>query len=254
MSRAFTIGADPELFLLKNKKPYSAIGLIGGTKDEPKQLGTKKGFSIQEDNVSMEFNIPACHDHEAFIQSIEFVLTTMKKKLKNFEFSEESALVFPEDQLRHPQAQEFGCEPDFNAWTKEMNPRPKAADATLRSAGGHVHVGTKEDPIEVIRAMDLFVGVPSVKLDKGILRRQLYGKAGAFRPKPYGCEYRTLSNFWIFSKERIKWVYDQTAKALSFVEAGEVIPPEHGEIIQDCINNSNEESYEFLSKTYRFNL
>ena len=250
MSRAITIGADPELCLLKDNQPFSAIGLIGGSKDEPKPLPRGKGYSVQEDNVSMEFNIPACHDHEQFIESIQYVMNTMKKKLKKYQFSEASALVFPNDQLQHPKALEFGCEPDFNAWTKQMNPRPKATDAALRSAGGHVHVGTTEDPVEVIRAMDLFVGVPSIKLDKGILRRQLYGKAGAFRPKDYGCEYRTLSNFWIFSAETIKWVYDQTAKALAFVEAGEVIPLEHGEAIQDCINNSNEDAYALLCKTY----
>lgn len=177
-------------------------------------------------------------------------MSSLKKKLKKFEFSEDSALVFDEIQLMHPKAMEFGCEPDYNAWTKQINPRPRAADAALRSAGGHVHVGTKEDPIEVIRAMDLFVGCPSILKDKGTLRRQLYGKAGAFRQKRYGCEYRTLSNFWIFKDELIKWVYDQTAKAIDFVESGETIDPKHGEIIQECINNSNEKAYELLRATY----
>jgi len=246
----FTLGADPELFLLKNGKPFSAIGLIGGTKEEPKPM-QKRGFFVQEDNVSVEFNVPPAYNHQEFIDNIQYVMTSLKKKLKKFELSEDSALVFPEEQLIHPQAQEFGCEPDYNAWTKEMNPRPKATDASLRSAGGHVHIGTKEDPIEVIRAMDLFVGCPSIKLDKGLLRRQLYGKAGAFRPKRYGCEYRTLSNFWIFSKEKIQWVYDQTARAIDFVESGETIDPKHADIIQECINNSSEKAYEFLRENYR---
>lgn len=245
----FTIGADPELFLLKDGKPFSAIGLIGGTKEEPKPL-QKSGFFVQEDNVSVEFNVPPAHNHEEFIANIGYVMSSLKKKLKKFEFSEDSALVFDEIQLMHPKAMEFGCEPDYNAWTKQINPRPRAADAALRSAGGHVHVGTKEDPIEVIRAMDLFVGCPSILKDKGTLRRQLYGKAGAFRQKRYGCEYRTLSNFWIFKDELIKWVYDQTAKAIDFVESGETIDPKHGEIIQECINNSNEKAYELLRATY----
>jgi len=246
----FTIGADPELFLLKKGLPFSAIGLIGGTKEDPKPM-QKKGFFVQEDNVSVEFNVPPAHNHEEFIANIQYVMSTLKKKLKAFDLSTDSALVFPEEQLMHPKALEFGCEPDYNAWTKEMNPRPKATDASLRSAGGHVHVGTKEDPIEVIRAMDLFVGCPSIKMDKGTLRRQLYGKAGAFRQKNYGCEYRTLSNFWIFSSELIQWVYEQTAKAIDFVESGETIDPKHGDIIQECINNSNEKAYESLREIYR---
>jgi len=58
--------------------------------------------------------------------------------------------------------------------------------------------------------MDLYLGVPSVLMDKGELRKQLYGKAGAYRMKPYGVEYRTLSNFWIFSDTTIGWVWDNT--------------------------------------------
>lgn len=245
----FTIGCDPEFFIKQHDKHVSAIGMIGGTKDHPRPL-KRKGFAILEDNVSVEFNIAPCHDHESFIESIQYVMTGLKKSLPEYEFSKESAVVFDEDQLKHPQALEFGCEPDYNAWTKSINPRPKASDANLRSAGGHVHVGTQEDPIEVIRAMDLFLGVPSIRMDKGALRRKLYGKAGCFRQKEYGCEYRTLSNFWIFTPELIKWVYDQTEKAINFVEEGNTISEDYGRAIQDCINNSNEDAYAFLAETY----
>ena len=168
---SFSIGCDPEFFLLKKGKPHSAIGLVGGTKEEPKPL-RKQGFSIQEDNVAVEFNIPPAYSHEEFIESIAYVMENLKKRLKGFTPSEDSALEFEQEQLLHPKALEFGCEPDFNAWTKQMNPRPIAENHLLRSAGGHVHVGTKEDPIEVIRAMDLFLGVPSIKIDsKGQRRR-----------------------------------------------------------------------------------
>lgn len=248
----FTIGCDPEFFLKQKDKYISAIGMIGGTKEKPRLL-KREGFAILEDNVSVEFNIAPCHNHEEFIEGIQYVMNGLKKNLKNFEFSQESAVYFDDDQLIHPQAKEFGCEPDFNAWTKQQNPRPCAADANLRSAGGHVHVGTVEDPIEVIRAMDLFLGVPSTKLDPGTLRRKLYGKAGCFRPKEYGCEYRTLSNFWIFSPEMIKWIYDQTQKAINFVEEGKTIEENHGLAIQNCINENDEEAYAFLAETYRFN-
>ena len=64
----------------------------------------------------------------------------------------------------------------------------------------------------------MFLGVPSVLMDEGEMRKQLYGKAGCFRPKPYGVEYRTLSNFWIFKKKHIEWVWRNTARALKAVE------------------------------------
>lgn len=47
-------------------------------------------------------------------------------------------------------------------------------------------------------------------------RRELYGKAGAFRPTSYGVEYRTLSNFWLRRKEYMQWVYAQTHRAFEF--------------------------------------
>ena len=107
-------------------------------------------------------------------------------------------------ELEHPNAQTFGCDPDFNAWTGRKNPRPKATDKNLRSCGGHVHIGYLEGkykdlaPRSIIKACDLYMGIPAVFMDNGTLRKQLYGKAGAYRQKGYGVEYRSLSNFWIF--------------------------------------------------------
>ena len=135
----FTIGADPEFFLKQNGQHKSAVGLIGGSKDFPRPL-EREGFAILEDNVSVEFNIAPCHNHEEFISAIGYVMANLKQELPNYEFSEDSAVIFDQDQLNHPQAMEFGCMPDFDAWSKSINPRPKAENMQLRSAGGHVHV------------------------------------------------------------------------------------------------------------------
>ena len=135
----------------------------------------------------------------------------------------------------------------------EENPKPESPNKNLRSAGGHIHVGSNlaiADPINTIRAMDLFLGVPSTQLDTGTLRRELYGKAGAFRFKNYGVEYRTLSNFWIFSDNLIQWAYEGTQRALDFIHSGKEIPEDHGNLIQDCINNNNNNAYDQLKSIY----
>ena len=245
----FTIGCDPEFFLKQGNKFISAIGHIGGSKDHPRPFG-ENGFAVLEDNVAVEFNIPPAHNHKEFINHIQTVMNKLQQELPNYEFANESAVVFDTDQLQHPAALEFGCDPDYNAWTLTENERPQAPNQNLRSAGGHIHVGTDLDPIQVIRSMGLHLGVPSIKLDSGTLRRQLYGKAGAFRMKDYGVEYRTLSNFWIFSPKLMEWVYNQTEKALNFVKAGNEITETHGKLIQDCINNSDMVAYDTLSRTY----
>jgi hypothetical protein len=59
-----------------------------------------------------------------------------------------------------------------------------------------------ENPIPLIKMLDLLVGIPCVMLDNGnqAKRREIYGKAGSYRTKKYGVEYRVLSNFWLTSK------------------------------------------------------
>lgn len=251
----FTIGADPEIFL-QNKDGHfkSVIGLLGANKWHPKKL-SDRGHAVLEDNVAVEFNIPACSSMEEFRREIIGTMGMVKALLpQDLIYNQDSAVSFPSSELECEEAWVFGCEPDYNAWKMEENPKPKADDENLRSAGGHIHVGShlaKGDPIKVIRAMDLFLGVPSVQLDtNGAPRRKLYGGAGAFRFKDYGVEYRTLSNFWIFSDALINWAYEGTQKALDFVHSGKEIPEAHGQLIQECINGSSMAAYEQLKQHY----
>lgn len=251
----FKIGCDPELFIKNKYGSYkSAVGLIGGSKECPLVID-KGGFAILEDNVAVEFNTKPASSYEEFRSGIHKVLDHLRAKLPGFEFSKESAVSFPKEELNTPEAQEFGCEPDYDAWMEQVNDKPKADDKCLRSAGGHIHVGSsiaKSNPLAVIRAMDLFLGVPSVVRDNGTLRRNLYGKAGCFRPKSYGVEYRTLSNFWIWDDNLIHWAYEGTERALEFVKKGSVIPAEDAFRIQRCINTSNRNDYEYLGQAYGF--
>jgi hypothetical protein len=72
-----------------------------------------------------------------------------------------------------------------------------------------------------IRMLDLFLGIPSVFIDKdrtSVARRKLYGKAGRFRKPPHGVEYRSLSNFWLSSPKLVELVYDICEFTLEFVK------------------------------------
>lgn len=128
----------------------------------------------------------------------------------------------------HPEARIFGCAPDFNAYTCGVN--TCAMDASkhpFRYAGGHIHLGvssvylkkdspeyliakTEQGHLGTIKMLDLFVGVLSVLLDNSpasTRRRSKYGKAGCFRPTPYGVEYRTMSCFWLKSPMLVSLMY-----------------------------------------------
>lgn len=240
-----TLGCDPEVFMYDAvaNKFISSIGLIGGTKDAPRPIDAH-GNAVQEDNVTIEFNTPPCATAEDFKKNIKFNLDYIRSRAAElgYEVAIKPSARFDDDQLATPEAQEFGCEPDYNAWLGgEQNPRPRAADGNLRSCGGHVHIALNgdEDCLQVIKAMDLYVGCLMLEFDDDVGRRELYGKAGAFRKKSYGVEYRTASNKWIEDDEKIQWVWDQTEKALEFVARGYSFSPEQSKKIQDCINNSD---------------
>ena len=242
----FAIGADPEIFVGDSSgNPKSIIGKIGGSKWSPRPLPIGDGFCVQEDNVALEFNIPASRSKAEFVSNICLATGFLEKEVidrYNLKFLHTSAISFPQEEMYDPAAFEFGCDPDYNAWTKAENPRPSATDPLLRSCGGHVHIGCKNlDVIQIVKGCDLFLGVPSVLMDKdGGARRVLYGKRGAFRKKPYGVEYRTLSNFWVFNPDTISWVYDGVSRVLDAVSNKFEFDAEQ-EAIQEAIDNNNSE-------------
>lgn len=237
------VGSDPETFLQSKTGEFiSSVGLIGGSKDEPMPIG--EGCSVQEDNVTVEFNTPPTNDVKEFVRVINYNLSWITKRAADLGLTvtHTPSAKFSKSQLASDAAQTFGCDPDFNAWNYGTpNPRPRSKDKSLRSAGGHIHIEAPElDKLDLIKAMDLFVGAQMVTFDKDTQRRSLYGKAGAYRPKSYGVEYRTASNAWLQSDELKEWAFNQTQKAVQFVRDGHTIPDEVGSMIQDCINNSDE--------------
>jgi hypothetical protein len=256
------LGGDPEIFLLDKKKNFkSVIGLIGANKWDPMQVPhLPKGFTLQEDNVALELGFPPAGSEDEFVFNVRTAMEAGLSKLNDnggaFRFSRASCVVFPEEEMKEPEAHIFGCEPDFNAWTGEENPKPKPPHQFMRSCGGHVHFGfddgeDKPDFKLVGRAADLCLAVPSVLLDDGYERKQIYGKAGSIRFKPYGGEYRTLSNFWIFSKPLTRWVFNNSRLAVEMVRDGRIEEINAlGDDIQHCVNNNDKKQAADLIKYF----
>jgi len=232
------LGSDPEVLLQDdNGTPVSVIGLIKADKWNPMQIpDMAKGFTLQEDNVSLEYGIPPASTADEYVSYIQSVMQKSLEYVPGLSFSKLSCVIYPEEQMQHPLAYVFGCEPDFDAWTGKVNRKPEPPHPLMRSAGGHIHVETKRDPLEVVRAMDLFLGVPSVLMDKGEMRKKMYGAAGAHRVKSYGVEYRTLSNFWIFEEKYIRWVWRQTERSINNQHI-DVLAQQ--DLILEAINNNN---------------
>jgi hypothetical protein len=256
MSQITTLGCDPEVLLVTpTGKFISSVGKIGGSKDAPMPID-EDGNAVQEDNVSVEFNTPPCKSAAEFITHINKNKHWIQARAEamGLQVAIKPSAVFDDDQLLTPEAQEFGCEPDFNAWLDgKQNPRPSADNQNLRSCGGHIHIGLSDDDdmLEVVKAMDLFVGCMMMDFDDDTGRRELYGKAGAFRKKAYGVEYRTASNRWIEDDDKIQWVWNQTDKALEFVRSGRSFTEEEGQMIQRCINTSDKDLLGILKEKFQ---
>ena len=207
-----TIGNDVEFILTGKRGPVSSIGMVGGTKSFPSPCDCG---ALQEDNVLAEINIHPAKTSSEWETNITTVIRELKSRLPfGVVISKKASAFYGPLELINPKALEFGCDPDINAWSQRVN-KFKELDgkmAALRSAGGHVHVGiselTTDKRFELIQCMDAFIGLQAVLLDKDTQRKELYGKAGAMRMKPYGVEWRVPSNFWVHSKYNRKWMFD----------------------------------------------
>ena len=250
------LGADPEFFLINQHNQFiSAEGLVGGTKEEPRSLDNSNKFFVQEDNVMVEFNIPPSNTISSLKNNIHKALKLIHNIIPNeLMFSDKASAEFSPEQLLSEQALTFGCDPDLDVWNEKQN-EPPCATSNLRTAGGHIHVSYDEPSIDVsidlIKYMDVYLGIPSIIMDTDDRRKSMYGKAGAFRFKFYGFEYRTLSNFWIWKDEYIEFVFNQIVKAFDRYNNNPIeFNLDLSLKIQDCINNNNKELAKELIKQF----
>lgn len=98
-----------------------------------------------------------------------------------------------------------------------------------------------------MKYMDLACGIPSVLYDDDIYRRTLYGQAGSCRFPDYGLEARTLSSTML-DDNLLPKVYDWTMKAIELYNDGYPLPED--DLIQRCINTSNQVLAKHLIKLY----
>lgn len=140
--------------------------------------------------------------------------------------------------------------PDYNVYTEKKNKKPNAKDQNLRSAGFHIHLGydhpTIQESLRMIKLLDIFLGIPSVIIDPDKKRRELYGKAGAFRLTAYGMEYRTLSSYMMSKDSILNLVWDLLILAVNYIGLPELFDKNQ---IQHIINESDvEEAKKFLNE------
>jgi hypothetical protein len=244
------LGCDPELFVVnKEGKPRSAHGLVPGTKEAPYKVN--KG-AIQVDGMALEFNIDPASSEDEWVENISTVMQELRTATSpEFKFHIKPSVRFNGNHLnaQPEEAKELGCMPDIDAYTMKENPRPDG-NTTLRTASGHIHIGLEKDAdvtseahaikyATLVKHLDLFLGLRSLEWDTDRTRRELYGNPGAMRLKPYGVEYRVLSNQWLEKEELVRFVYRQTLRCIEDLKSNGALEPKDYERIAYDVKNGN---------------
>lgn len=232
------VGCDLEYAVLDAKDRYIPAGElpIDGIKGNPERFGTG---GIEIDCTAVELTFPPAETEEKFVENIMRHLVFARDRFRKFGKLVTKPSVFFDKNvlLRSRFAMTMGCLPDMNVWTGQENPLPNP-DSNFRSYGGHVHI--QHGTPDTIKACDITLGMWSVLRDQDTDRRKMYGKAGAFRIKPYGVEYRVLSNFWCDNENYIRQVWRLTQHARKLTSKVNSLVETFGgpEEIQDIINHN----------------
>lgn len=225
---SISFGSDPEFMLTDEKgNLHSAIGVVPGTKEDRYDLGG--GHRGYYDNVLAEVEIRPSFSAEEAVENFRDCFQRYADLVHPYKLTVRASATYPAKECQHEDAEKFGCDPEYDAFdVVQVEPPACMKGNYFRSGGGHVHIGYNggaDDPnapediqyqimfnrLWVIRMCDIFLGIPSVVMDRdptSVARRKLYGGAGSHRLCPnYGVEYRTLSNFWLARPDSVRLIY-----------------------------------------------
>jgi hypothetical protein len=271
-----SFGTDPEVMVLNTdtNKIVSSIPVVKRNKHNPIDLGD--GVKVYADNVLLESSMPPEFTVADIVDGIGSALTKVQKFLGlSNRMAPVAAHVFddlpprPDDDLvlkwledlvppdAIAEEWQVGCSPNWDAYG-ECQRKQTPFQNGLRSGSFHLHIGnadwadgkdtrllTPKSKIMAIKLLDIYVGCASVLFDKdpsSAARRALYGKAGEFRPTPYGIEYRVLGNYALRHPELVTLVYDLAAHAMTHIEddsATFMMESFDFNMVQAAINESN---------------
>lgn len=244
-----TVGADPEVFVRYKNGFVSGHYFDCGSKEQPRQ--TKNG-TVQVDGMALEVNVNPSKTEEEFLKNLRGVLGDLKALVHPYTLEAIPTVHFGKDYISTlpEEVQRLGCNIDYNAYTERENQKPNE-NLPFRTGAGHIHIGfcNLSDVSEyhfdiccsLVRELDYLLGLPSLVWDKDNERRMMYGKAGSFRPKKYGLEYRVLSNAWLNEDDLCKLIFRQAVKAFVQWDTPFSFYERYGTLAQEFINLGDSE-------------
>lgn len=231
------VGGDPEFFL-KDKNTGEFVSVtdfkVPGTKEQPYKV---KGGAVQKDGTALEVNIDPASTSKEFCTNLKTVITEAQGLLPDHVALEFVPTVhYKEDYFKKipKKALELGCNPDYQSTNGGWANAPPKPIGTMRTGSGHIALGWGDsydvqdathfnDCCQMAQRLNLFYE-PFVKFwDYDTERHNLYGYGGAFRPKPFGVEFRSLSNAWVGQEKLWPWIFESAKWVFNHaLEGGEI--------------------------------
>jgi hypothetical protein len=239
------IGCDPEFLFLKDGKVIESSLAVPYVHISEPMYG-----KVIEDGFQGELNPSAVTCRQSTVWLISHLLRDIRMAGFGYRFG--AGYWIPESDFVNltNKSKVFGCVPSQSIYGSQaigVDPMKYM----FRPLGGHIHLELEKpmmrDLKKIVRLLDIFVGNTSVAFDQDPLqveRRKNYGRAGEFREKEYGVEYRTLSNFWLQDYVYLSMVFGLARQALSIYQAGlsdEFIALFKDDSIERAINNNDKE-------------
>jgi hypothetical protein len=207
--KAPTFGSDPEIFVVNANGGIACPVEMLPRPKEVLNLGPEGG--VNRDGIAFELNPAPSSDPAVVAANMAKLLQIGVGRLSDAGLHIVQSLSATIDDDMPPDAYEFGCNPDYNAYTKEeyrckLNPRKYLK----RFAGGHISMGidipmTFDQVCELVKLFDFYAGlralfyIPRDEVENAVERRLSYGAAGCFRHKNHLVEYRTPDSSWLWA-------------------------------------------------------
>lgn len=239
-----TFGSDPELFVIdKSAEVIPSPAVI-----------THNSNIVKPDGFQIELNPSTSTCRQSASSYIEIALNEARDMAvrSGYDLSFKVGHIISESVWKQVGStlKRFGCNPTLNVHEKSFK-RVTGLREKFRAGGGHIHLGiviAKENVTKLVTLMDIIAGNTCVLIDRdpdNARRRTNYGRAGEYRLKSYGLEYRVLSNFWL--KKYLLWsmATGLLRNAYSLVHnqalSDELISRFNLRDIRDAINNNDKE-------------
>jgi Phage phiEco32-like COOH.NH2 ligase-type 2 len=249
---SLTFGSDPEFFFKKDGVIIPSTMILNHTTTEISE------GSVVPDGFQGELNPDSSYCRalagRSVGQAVVDAYNFAKKAGAELCFDVATIIEEPVWKKSDRSLKRYGCNPTENVHESRFK-RVTGMRERFRACGGHIHIGgiapkeknNEDTVVKLVTLMDIIAGNTCVLIDRdenNARRRKNYGRAGEYRLKKYGLEYRVLSNFWL--KHYVLWsmVSGLVANAVGIYRKGladELIGKFNLTKVRKAINNNDKD-------------